>query len=189
MGYQAYLWRMLEPLGVYSPSGYSGGELAALGAALDEAEKALRENFREMLPATAEEKGLSLAEGLFPIHSVSGDREARLAALQDLYQVDHGAFTATAVEKTLVACGLNLGIAEEGAETAVVTFREEITRESDMVHQLYLVELVMPCQIYVECAVRYVSAESGGLVYEKKSLEELRKRTKAEWDSLIGESV
>ncbi len=35
MGYRDHLWRMLEPLGVYGGEGYSGGELAALGAEMD----------------------------------------------------------------------------------------------------------------------------------------------------------
>ena len=184
MGYEAYLWRMLEPLGVYGKGGYSGAELKALGAALDEAASVISENLLEMLVMTAGEDGLEKARELFPFHGDKGTPREIRSALQILHRMDHGAFTEADLEETFGALGLNLGITVEGPEWVTVVFREEITQESDIVQALYLVEQVLPAHIYVECSLRYTD-KNGAIQNVKERLDLLRKRTKAEWSALI----
>lgn len=60
-----------------------------------------------------------------------------------------------------------------------------IHREVDIVQALYLLEQVLPAHGYITCALRYLDADTGELVNEKKTLGELRKRTKAEWNGLM----
>lgn len=185
MGYYDYLWRMLEPLGVYCRDGYSGGELKALGAALDQAAETIRYHFMEMLPMTANEEGLKSLRSLYPFHSLPEEPEDIRAALKVFSRVDHSCFTAFALEQLLSWLGLKVGIAIEGPEWVTVTFREELNREVDIVQALYLLEQVLPAHGYITCALRYLDADTGELVNEKKTLGELRKRTKAEWNGLM----
>ena len=184
MGYQAYLWRMLEPLGVYSKDGYAGGELKALGAAMDKAAAVISENLLEMLPMTALGDGLEKAGALFPFHGMPDSLPETREALQVLSRVDHGCFTAPDMEASFHALGLNLGIAVEGPEWVTVVFREEVTRETDIVQALYLVEQVLPAHIYVECRIQYRN-QNGLLQSEQEPIGVLRKRTKEQWDALI----
>lgn len=184
MGYQAYLWRMLEPLGVYSKDGYSGGELKALGAAMDKAAAVISENLLEMLPMTAIADGLEKAEALFPFHGAPASLTEAREALQVLSRVDHGCFTESRMEEIFQALGLNLGIVIEGPEWVTVTFREEVTRETDIVQALYLVEQMLPAHIYVECSLQYRN-QKGVLQSEQERIGVLRKRTKEQWDALI----
>lgn len=186
MSYYGYLWRMLEPLGVYSEGGYSGAELKALGAAMDKAAGVIGENLLEMIPMTALNEGLKKTRSLYPFHSAPETPEDIRAALKTLCRVDHECFTESAMEETLSYLGLNLGITVEAPEWVTVVFREQLTKDMDIVQALYLVELVLPAHIYIECALRYLDGDTGELVNEKKPLRELRNRTKAEWDSLMG---
>lgn len=185
MGYETYLWRMLEPLGVYSGGGYSGAELKALGAALDQAETYLTENSREMFPMTAAGDGLTRWKGLYPFHSLPETAEETRDALKTLSRVDHSAFTAFAVEQTLQSLGLNVGLVEQTPGWVVAVFRGTKTREDDLCHSIALLERVLPCHLYVECSLTYVAAATGELTIEKQPLDTLRKRTKGDWDSLI----
>lgn len=185
MSYYAYLWRMLEPLGVYSNAGYSGAELKALGAAMDKVAGVISENLLEMLPMTAVGDGLRKARNLYPFHSVPEETEDIRSSLKVLSRVDHKCFTEFALEQTLSHLGIKVGFAIKGPEWVTVVFHEEVTKEVDIVQALYLLELVLPAHIYIECAIRYSDAVTGEMVNEKKPLGELRKRTKAEWDALM----
>lgn len=185
MSYYANLWRMLEPLGVYSGEGYSGAELKALGAAMDKAAGVISENLMEVLPMTAVGDGLRKARSLYPFHSAPEDPTDIRAALKVLTRVDHACFTDFSLEQILRYLGLNLGITVDGPEWVTVIFREELTKDTDIVQALYLVELVLPAHIYIECTLRYLDAGTGELVSEQKTLGELRKRTKAEWNALM----
>lgn len=185
MSYQAYLWRLLEPLGVYSGEGYSGAELKALGTALDRIAGKISENCLEMLPMTAQGDGLLKARAMYPFHALPEAADDIRAALKVVTRVDHSCFTAFAVEQTLSGLGVKVGLVVKGPEWVSVVFQEQLTKETDIVQALYLIELVLPCHIHVECTLRYLDAETGELVNEKTTLDELRKRTKTEWDSLM----
>lgn len=187
MGYYEHLWRMLGPLGVYSADGYSGGELRALGAALDQAEACLRENFREMIPMQAEGEGLEMAMDRFPVLEEPETVEEKRKALQTLASLGNEDFHAAALEKTFAACGLKVGITDTGVNGILVVFQELLTRKTDISGGLSLLRNVLPCRGEIECMVRYISGETGETVTERKSLRELQQRTKAQWDGLIAE--
>lgn len=185
MGYYEHLWRMLGPLGVYAPGGYSGGELRALGTALDRVMTYMERNFREMIPMQAEGEGLERAMDCFPVLDRPETVEEKREALQVLASLRDDGFYAQRLEETLKACGLPVGITDTGANGIFVAFREPITRETDISGALRLLRNLLPCRAEIACMVRYVSSATGETVTERKSLEELQSRTKAEWDELI----
>lgn len=186
MGYYEHLWRMVGPLGVYAPGGYSGGELRALGGALDRAEAYIQRNFREMIPMQAEGAGLEMAMDCFPLIKRPETVEERRKALKTLASIRDDGFCVEALEATFAACGLPVGITDTGVNGILVIFQELLTRETDISGALTLLRNVLPCRAEIQCMVRYISAETGNPVMEKKSLTELQSRTKEQWDGLIG---
>lgn len=185
MGYYEHLWRMLGPLGVYGPGGYSGGELWALGAALDQAEAYIQENFKEMIPMQAEGAGLELTMECFPLLKKPETVEEKRAALRTLASLRDDGFYVQRLEATFAACGLPVGITDTGVNGIFVAFRELLTRKTDISGALTLLRNVLPCRAEIDCMVRYVSAKTGEIEMERKGLAELQERTKAEWDELI----
>lgn len=187
--YFDYLWRMLQPLGVYSGEGYNGGELKALGAALDSAQELLGEYFRESKVETAESTGLEKSEALFPMMTATAT-ESRRAALETLFQTDNLCCSAEALEKTLEACGIYATVGEMGTQFQVIVgLTELLVIEKDPVFQFWLLEQLMPCHLVTIVVFQYEDVESGEIVHERMTLSLARQRTQSEWEQRLGAYV
>lgn len=186
MGYRDYLWRMLQPLGVYTDGGFNGGELAALGAALDQAEQQLSDIWREITVISAERDGLSQAEQLFPM--IAGtETEGRREALKKLWQTDNRSFSRSDIMETLEGCGLSVTVGAVGDTfEALVIFQNPLTIWDEPVFLFWLLEQVLPCHMAVTTRFTYVDINSGETVQERRTLEIMRQRTQAQWEQLLG---
>ena len=123
MSHADYLRGLLQPLRVYELVGTAnGGELEALGAALDGAGAALEEIQREMLVSTAEDWGLEAIESLLARRPVAPSLDRRRAALAALLRIGGDSFTLAAINDNLKGCGLN-AVARETGEPGVVEVR------------------------------------------------------------------
>ena len=123
MKHADYLRQMLAPLGVYRLEGTcNGGELEAVGAALDGCAAALETVEREMLLTTAEGDGLERIEALLARRPVTSVLERRRAALAALLRIGGDSFTLSAINDNLAGCGLN-AVASETEEPGVVEVR------------------------------------------------------------------
>ena len=123
MSHADYLRALLRPLRVYELEGTAnGGELEALGAALDGAGAALEEIQREMLVSTAEDWGLEAIESLLARRPVAPSLDRRREALAALLRIGGDSFTLAAINDNLKGCGLN-AVASETGEPGVVEVR------------------------------------------------------------------
>ena len=123
MSYARYLRELLRPLRVYRLEGTAnGGELEAVGAALDGGEAALEAVEREMLLTTARDLGLEAIESLLARRPVAATVEARRAALAALLRIGGDSFTLAAINDNLRGCGLN-AVASETETPGVVEVR------------------------------------------------------------------
>lgn len=189
MGYYDYLWKMLQPLGVYSGDGYSGGELKALGTGLDQAQNTLDDHFREMLVCKAEHEGLLMAEQLFPMLAAE-DTAKRRAALETLYQTDNLCCSKAALIQTLTACGIPVTISETDTKNQImVSLTNKLVIEQHPVFQIWLLEQILPCHLVVTLILKYLNVNTGESINERISLSLARKRTQAQWESRLGSYI
>ncbi len=187
--YFDYLWRMLRPLGVYSGEGYNGGELKALGAALDSTQALLGGYLRESLVETAEGEGLEKAKALFPMMAAE-TIDRRRVALETLFRTDNLCCSADALERTLEACGIYATIGEMGTQFQVIVgLTELLVIEKDPVFQFRLLEQLMPCHLVTIVVFEYKDVESGEIVHERMTLSLVRQRTQTEWEQRLGAYV
>lgn len=186
MGYGEDLTRLLEPLGVYSFQGYSGGELNALGNALDAAEEYLEAVQADFSYATAGERGLADMEALFPMLPAEtlADRQQALMAL---LKVTDRSFTKSDIAGTLAACGVPVSIAEKGNMKLTVTLEAPLDMDGDPMFQMWLLEQVLPCHLVVTCSYTYIDPATGQTAQEQAELSTLRQRTREEWIAKLGE--
>lgn len=185
MGYRDNLWRMLQPLGVYSEGGFGDGALEALGAALDQVEERLDLCLKESLVMSAEGTGLSDAEQIFPM--VAGtETDGRREALQKLWQTDNLSCTNQGIVKTLAGCGIAATVGTTEACTALVVLTEEVTIWDEPVWMFWILEQLIPCHLRTYVRFQYVNVSTGESVTERIPLPELRKRTQKDWEDLLG---
>lgn len=185
MGYKDHLWRMLQPLGVYSGVGFNGGEMAALGDALDQAEQYMDGLWTEMMVMSAEADGLRGAEALFPLLPAV-DTESRREALQTLWQTDNRCFSKSSIVKTLKACGVSGSLAVVGTFQIMLVFPELLTIWHEPVFMFWAMEQVLPCHLAVTIRISYVDVNTEETVTERLSLSLLRKRTQSQWEQRLG---
>ena len=115
MSHAEQLKDLLRPLRVYRLEGGPGaGELAAQGAGLDAVAAELDLVQREMVIATAEDRGLEAIESLLARRPVASTLERRRAALAALLRVGGDSFTLAAINDNLAGCGLNAAASETG---------------------------------------------------------------------------
>ena len=118
-----YLRELLRPLRVYELTGTAnGGELEAVGEALDGSGAALDEVQREMLISTAEDWGLEAIESLLVRRPVAPNLNRRRQALAALLRIGGDSFTLEAINDNLKGCGLN-AVASETDTPGVVEVR------------------------------------------------------------------
>lgn len=157
--YERYLRDLLVPLGVYdvAPASYGGGELAALGTALDGVAQRLETVEREALTATAEGAGLERREALFARRPVATTVAARRAAIAALLQIDGDSLTPLAIERTIRGCGIRAKALEVDGGHLRVTFPEVggIPPEFEQIQEIVLD--ILPCHLEVEFYFRYLT--------------------------------
>lgn len=149
MGYGEYLRELLRPLHVYdlSPESFSGGEIEALGAAMDDAFAALQRHFRESLVMTAEDDGLAAMESLFPFMATEADAQRRRKALSGFLQISGDSFTAKAMNECLGAIGTSCRAeAADGGEIAV-SFPGVPGRPAPWSEKKRIIESILPCHL------------------------------------------
>lgn len=184
--YFDYLWRMLEPLGVYRDSGYNIGALKALGKAMDDVQQKIEQYGAESEPGSASAEGLTLAEGLFPMRPPTGT-DNRREALMALFSVDTQWGSMERLRKTLEACGIPVTITES-TETfcCQVTIQEKLVIAKDPVFQFQMLACIMPCHMKVTVTVTYYDIRTSTTVSETMALEDLRKRSQGAWEQRLG---
>lgn len=185
MGYQKNLWRMLQPLGVYSESGYSGGALTALGTAMDKAERKLCEQLRESLVLSAEDAGLTRAEEIFPMLAAT-ETTVRREALKKLWQTDNLSCSVEGIIRTLEGCGVKASILSTGSFAVMVILPEAVTIWDEPVFLMWVLEQIMPCHLMVNVRLSYEDVETGQSMVERLPLKQLRQRTQKEWEQRLG---
>lgn len=153
MGYREYLTQLLRPLGVYdlTEGSFSGGELAALGAALDDLDAYARQRQRESLVMTAKDAGLSAMESLFPYLVTADGAAARRAAISGFLQISGDSFTAAALSRCLAACGTVCRVTEmEEPGVVQVTFPSVGGEPENFAAKKRIIESILPCHLQVQ---------------------------------------
>lgn len=181
-----YLWRLLQPLGVYGAEGYNIGELKALGVAMDAAQEQLEEYHKEIHHGTALGDGLERAEQLFPMLAAT-DTVSRKKALGVLFAVGGRWGTKVALEETLGACGIPVIITEKSTKFhCLVTMTKKLVITDDPVFLFRVVESILPCHMVAEVAVTYKDMRTGSTVSEQMGLADFLERTQAQWEARLG---
>ena len=127
MSHADYLRELLRPLRVYELTGTAnGGELDAVGEALDGGGAALDEVQREMLISTAEDWGLEAIESLLVRRPVAPNLNRRRQALAALLRIGGDSFTLEAINDNLKGCGLNAVAVETDTPGVVEVYLEDI---------------------------------------------------------------
>ena len=166
--YEGYLQALLAPLGLYDLTGgrQQGGELAALGAALDGVDDRLALAEREGLLATAEGTGLERREALFRRKPAAVTPEERREAIAALLRIGEDSLTPGAINDTLMGCGIRARATEKADRSLEITFPGiiGIPAEFDQIQKIILD--ILPCHLAVEFFFRYLTwAECETLEY------------------------
>jgi hypothetical protein len=171
MGYAAYLRGLLQPLDVYALDGatFSGGEVEALGQALDDAWECFQADQAETLISTAIGDGLRRYEQLFGIQPESPTVQARRAALAALLRVGGDSFSVSALSDCLAACGVRAIVAEtDTPATVAVSFPDTMGEPDGYDHIREVCELLLPCHLAIEYRIRYVTwGEVSGMTWRQ----------------------
>lgn len=169
--YEAYLIRLLAPLGLYDLSGVNnGGELAALGAALDEVSALLETVEREVMLDTAEDAGLTRREALFARKPASTTAEERRAAIAALLRISEDSLTPAAINDTLSGCGIRARAeeTESGGLRVVFPATAGVPEAFEQIEKIILD--ILPCHLNVEFYFRYMTwaeCEAAGYTWEQ----------------------
>ena len=157
--HEAFLRRLLEPLGVYdlSDGKLNAAELAVLGAELDRVEERLEYAERESLTATAEAEGLRRREALFRRRGGAVTEEERRAAIAALLQIDGDSLTPAAMDVTLRGCGIRARAVELGSGVLRVLFPgvAGVPEAFERIREIVLE--ILPCHLEVEFWFRYLT--------------------------------
>ncbi len=159
MGYGAYLAELLRPLGVYAleTGTFSGAQLRALGASMDEAEAVQTRNLREGVVMTAQDEGLDLVEQLFRYRPAAASVEDRRAAIAGLMMVGGDSFTLPALRKCLRGCGVEALVEEvDTAGVVRVSFPGIMGIPDGFDRIQMIIEDILPCHLLIDYAFHYV---------------------------------
>ena len=157
MGYAAYIRALLQPLQVYAlDGGFEDAETEAIGALLDDVERALTVNEREMLPLTACGYGLETFRALMDYPLPDGSAAALRACLCALLCVGGGSFTRQAINDILHHIGAVVRETEKSG-TLEVSFPGVWGEPEELERLSRVVEAVLPCHLQVEYAFVYIT--------------------------------
>ena len=160
---------LMQELGLYDLTGgqQQGGELAALGAALDGVDDRLALAEREGLLATAEGTGLERREALFRRKPAAVTPEERREAIAALLRISEDSLTPEAINDTLTGCGIRAK-AEETAEGLRVIFPKTAGIPADFEQIQSIILDILPCHLEVEFYFRYLTwaeCEAAGMTW------------------------
>lgn len=150
MGYCGYLQQLLRPLGVYrlEEGSFSGGELAALGAALDLVWETMQDAHDQSLITTAGDAGLSRWEALLPWRSAAKTLPERRAAVAGCCGIREDGITLAAMNQALAACGLTVQVREGQKKGTVEVWFPGLLGEPAALAQIQAVaEQILPCHL------------------------------------------
>ena len=124
MSHARYLKELLEPIGIYDVNAnFNGGELEAVGQALDQVMAQLDDMQREMSLVTAESWGLRYIADALAVAPVVDDTREYAEAMARLLRIGGDSFTVSAIADTIKGCGVLAHVAEgETLGKLVVTF-------------------------------------------------------------------
>lgn len=150
---------LLRPMGVYRLEGtVNGGELEAMGSALDACAECLETAEREMLLVTAEGPGLEAIECLLTRRPVADTLKRRRAALAALLRISGDSFTLNAINDNLAGCGLNAKVNETNVPgTVEVRFPEVPGIPEGFEEMRRIIEDILPCHLLVRYVYWYVT--------------------------------
>lgn len=153
------LKELLRPMGVYRLEGtVNGGELEAMGAALDACAACLEDAEREMLLVTAEGMGLEAVESLLTRRPVADTLKRRRAALAALLRIGGDSFTLDAINDNLAGCGLNAKVNETDTPGIVEVRFPEVPGIPDGFEEMRrIIEDILPCHLLVRYVYWYVT--------------------------------
>lgn len=157
--YENYLRQLLAPLGVYNLEEGSIGrtELYALGLGFDDVYRRLERAERESLTATAEDEGLRRRETLFARRPAAVTPAERRAAIAALLQIDGDSLTPSAMNRTLLGCGIRAKALELDTGHLRVIF-PDVGGEPEEFDQISRIILdILPCHLDVEFYFRYLT--------------------------------
>lgn len=158
MGYVQFLRDLLAPLGVYNleSGSFSGAEIEALGAALDEHWTAAQALQRESIPMTAEGLGLQRWESLFPHRAAADTAAARRISVGGFLSVSGDSFTIDALSRCLAACGVRCRVSETDTYgTVEIRFPEVMGEPENLDAIRRIVEEILPCHLAVEYVLHW----------------------------------
>ena len=156
--YEQYLIRLLAPLGLYDlRAPYNGGELAALGGALDSVSELVEQVERESLLVTAEGEGLDRREALFAQKPAAVTPEERREAIAALLRISEDSLTPAAMNDTLTGCGIRARAEEKANGGLRVVFPKTagVPAEFEQIRKIILD--ILPCHLEVEFYFRYLT--------------------------------
>ena len=159
MSHADYLRELLRPLRVYELEGTAnGGELEALGTALDGAGAALEEAQREMLLSTAEDWGLEAIEALLVRKPVAPSLERRREALAALLRIGGDSFTLAAINDNLKGCGINAAAAETGTAGQVTVSLPDVPGIPEGFEEMRaIIASILPAHLGIEYMFWYIT--------------------------------
>ena len=159
MSHADYLRELLRPLRVYELTGTAnGGELDAVGEALDGGGAALDEVQREMLISTAEDWGLEAIESLLVRRPVAPNLNRRRQALAALLRIGGDSFTLAAINDTISGCGVNARVEEtDQAGTVEVSFPQVPGIPPNFEEIRVIIEDIIPAHLIIQYHYWYLT--------------------------------
>ena len=159
MSHADYLRELLRPLRVYELTGTAnGGELEAVGEALDGSGAALDEVQREMLISTAEDWGLEAIESLLVRRPVAPNLNRRRQALAALLRIGGDSFTLAAINDTISGCGVNARVEEtDQAGTVEVSFPQVPGIPPNFEEIRVIIEDIIPAHLIIQYHYWYLT--------------------------------
>ena len=168
MGYAEYLRALLHPLRVYDlrPERFSGAEIEAIGAAMDDLAAERNYQREQALIPTATEEGLARWEQLMHYAPAAATEEDRRKALAALMGISWDGFTPAALSAAVLGCGVKCTITETGCCAPLeLRFPETYGRPQPWSRAKWILETLLPAHLELIYLFRWVSWRE---VHEKR---------------------
>ena len=159
-GYADYLAGLLHPLRVYElrEESFSGGELAAIGAAMDGVETALSGQLEQARSPTAGDEGLRRWEELLLGPPAADTPAARRAALAALLGISWDGFTPGALATAVRGCGVDCVVEETGPCAPLhIRFPGRYGRPQPWARAKWILEQILPAHLELVYLFRWIT--------------------------------
>lgn len=160
MAYTQFLRALLRPLQVYDlkESGPSGGELCALGDALDGVQNLLEEGLREALVPTAQAQGLEKMEALLGLPALGESLARRRETVKGLLLLGGRAMTLSQAQMDITACGIPCLLEEVPGEFRIlISFPGLRGEPENFAAKQALIREILPCHLDLEYKLSYLT--------------------------------